>query len=74
MNSLLVTIFFFFYTLAKTHLFVQLNGFKDRKLLNISIWPKDGALTSITIPGQREPGSKGNEGVFHILQRSRIGA
>ena len=33
----------------------QLNGFKYRKTLNISIWPIDGTLTGIT-------------GVLHIPQ------
>ena len=38
----------------------QLNGFKYSKLLNCSIWPIDGTLTSNTIMSQSGTGSNGN--------------
>ena len=42
---------------------------------NSSIWPIDRTLLGATIPGQREPGSDGNERVLRILQSSSsIGA
>ena len=37
-------------------------------------WPRDGALTGTTTPGQSEPESNGNEGIHHIPQSSRTGA
>ena len=42
----------------------KLNGFKHWYI----------TLTGTTAPGQNRPGSNGNEGVFHIPQRSRTGA
>ena len=50
----------------------QLNGFKKRKWLNISIWHIDRTLTGTTSPGQSGPGSNGNEGVLHITQSWRF--
>ena len=44
------------------------------KWLNSSIWSKDGTLRGTAIPGQREPGINGNEGVLHIFQSSRTEA
>ena len=38
----------------------------------ISIQPIDRDLSGATIPGQSEPGSKGNEGVHRIPQSPRI--
>ena len=37
-----------------------------------AIWPVDRALSGATTPGQREPGSKGNEEVLLIPQSSSI--
>ena len=45
-----------------SHLFAELNGFKNKKWLNISIWYIDGNLTDTTILGQSGPGSNDNEG------------
>ena len=42
--------------------------------INSSIWSIDGTLTNITIPSQSEPGSNGNEELFHIPQISMSGA
>ena len=33
--------------------------------MNRFIWPIDETLTDTTTPGQSDPGSKGNEGVFY---------
>ena len=43
-------------------------------ILNRSTWPIDRTLTSTITPGQSEPGSNGNKGVFNTLQVSRTGA
>ena len=51
---------------------MQLNSFKHKKWLDISVWPIDGTLTGTTTLGQGGPGSNGNEGVLHIPHR--IGA
>ena len=67
------------------YLFAQLNDFKYRKLLDISIWPVDSNInTLIVLPlpfiirtttlGQIRPGSNGSEEVLHIPQNSRTGA
>ena len=40
---------------------------------NNSIWPIDRTLSGATTPGQRGPGSNGNEGLLHIPQSSKIG-
>ena len=56
------------------HLFVySLNGFKNLKWLNISLWPRDGMQTSTTSLEQCGPGTNGNEGVHLIPQNSRTG-
>ena len=39
---------------------------------NSSIWPTDRTLSSVTTPGQSEPGSDGNEEVLHIPRSSSI--
>ena len=49
--------------------FLQTNGIKYRKWLDISIWSIHGT----TILGQSEPGSNDNDGVLHIPQSSRTG-
>ena len=41
---------------------------------NSSIWPIDRILSDATTLGQSGPGSNRNEGVLHILQKSKIGA
>ena len=43
------------------------------KWLNSSVWSIDSTQTGTTTPGQNGSGSNGNEGVFHIPQRSRSG-
>ena len=52
----------------------QLNGFKFKKWLHISIWSFDGILTGTNTSGKSGPGSNGNEGVLHISQNSWTGA
>ena len=52
----------------------QLNGFKFRKWLHISIYLIDGTLKGTTTLGQSRPGSKSNEGVLYIPQNFKIGA
>ena len=42
-------------------------------MINSSIWPIDGTLTSTTTLGQRESGSNGSKTVFHISKSSRTG-
>ena len=51
----------------------QLNGFKYRKWLNISISSIDGNLTDTSTPSQSEPGSNGNEVGTPYSQSSKIG-
>ena len=46
----------------------QLNSFKYRKWLHISIWPIDGTLKSTTTSGKSEPESNGNKGGLNISQ------
>ena len=41
---------------------------------NNSIWPIDLILSGATTPDLSEPGSNGNEGVFHTPPNSRTGA
>ena len=36
---------------------------------NSSIWPINRTLSGDTTPGQSEPGSNGDDGVFHIPQK-----
>ena len=48
----------------------QLNGSKQRKGLNISIW----SITGPTTLGQSESGNEVNEEVPHICQSSRMEA
>ena len=48
--------------------------FAHLKWFNSSIWPIDGTLTGSTSLGQNEPGSNGNERIFHIILSSRTGA
>ena len=61
---------------ANTNSFIctQLNGFKYGKWLNSFISSIDATLTGTITRGQCEPGSCGNEGVLHILQKSGTGA
>ena len=40
-------------------------------ILNKSIWPIDGTLTSTTNPCEGGPGSNDNERVYHTSQISR---
>ena len=51
----------------------QLNGFKYRKWLSISVWSIGRILTSATTPGQSGPRSNINKGVLHIPQSYRAG-
>ena len=41
---------------------------------NISIWPRDRALSGASTLGQSRPGSNDKEGVIHIPQSSKTGA
>ena len=41
---------------------------------NCAIWPINGILSGASSPVQSRPGSNGDEGVFHIFQRSKSGA
>ena len=52
----------------------QLNGFKFRKLLHISIWVIDEIPPGTTTLGQSEPGNNDYVEVLHISQSSRTGA
>ena len=45
---------------------IQLNGFKFRKWLHISVWSVNETLTGTITPGQSGPGSISNEGVLYI--------
>ena len=45
----------------------ELNGFKWRKWLDISIWPINETRKGTTTLIQSGPGSNGNEWVLHIL-------
>ena len=40
---------------------------------NDSSWPKSRILSGATTPGQSDPGSNGNEGVFHFPQITKAG-
>ena len=40
---------------------LQLNGFKNSRWFNSSIWPRGWTLTGTTAPGQSGPGNNGNE-------------
>ena len=51
-----------------------LNGFKYSKWLNCSIWPIGRTLIGTSTLSKSEPGSNGNEKIFHILQSSRTRA
>ena len=52
----------------------MLDGFKYKKLLNISIWPINGTLKGSTMRDQSGPKSNDNEGVLHTPQNSWAGA
>ena len=51
---------------------LHIDGLKERKWLNISIWPIDGTQTCTTTQGKSRPKSNGNERVLHLPQSSKM--
>ena len=63
----------YLYFLVKLFEFLFFLSGRMRIILNRSIWPIQGTLTSTNVPGQSGPGSNGNEEVIHTSEIPRTG-